>query len=171
MQYDNEVALRESMGLQSWRNLSKDNVFDLIRKLPDTNPEVALQLLGQMPEISSLARATLDDTTRAYEAAISSNARNQDNLHALHMERIAILRAELDKDPSPEERLRLLEEVRDVNDNALSLNERNQRFLSEQLEKKLKAAAAATLAVATVVAVAAKSGQKPLAIASKIFRS
>jgi hypothetical protein len=168
--YQNEVELRESLGLQSWRNLSKDTVIKLFENLQDTDPEVALKLVAQLPEITTYARAALDDTTRAYEAAINANTRSQDNLHALHMARLDILRAQLDKDLDPEERLRVYDDIREVNANALQVDQHNRRFLSEQLEKKLMATVAASIGVAAVVVTVAKAGHKPLAAASKLLK-
>ena len=68
--------------------------------------------------------------------------------------------------------MRVLDDIREVNSNALSKDSENKRFISEQLEKKL--AAAAGLAAAAVIAVvfaAAKSGDKRTLGAGRFFGS
>ena len=167
-----DVEIKSALGIESWRNLSKDNFIGFLERLPEVDPEVALKLIDQIPDITMLARGVLDDAEKAYEAALTSNARGQEMVQEVHLERFAILKAELDKDLTPEQWMRVLDDMGEVNSNALSKDSENKRFISEQLEKKL--AAAAGLAAAAVIAVvfaAAKSGDKRTLGAGRFFGS
>ena len=72
-------------------------------------------------------------------------------VHQIHVERLRILKAELRKDPTPEERTRLLDEIRDVNSNTLLKDTENKRFISAQLDKTLAAIGLTAAAVIAIV--------------------
>lgn len=167
--YSSEVELKDALGIESWRNLSKGTFLKFLEKMPETDPEVALKLIGQIPEITTLARTALDDASRAHEATLASNERGQEMVHQFHMEHLAILRAELDRDLTDEQRLRVWDQIREVNVSVLQSNTEHKRFLSEQLDKRLAAAAAASAAILTVVVTAARSGKVPKI--GRLFRS
>lgn len=159
--YSNEVDLKTALGIESWRNLSKDTFFRFLEKMPETDPEVALKLIGQVPEITTLARAALDDAATAHEATLASNERGLEMVHQFHMEHLNILKAELDRDLSDEQRLHVWDQIREVNVNVLQSNTENKRFLSEQFDKRLATTAAASAAILTIVVAAARSGNIP----------
>jgi hypothetical protein len=158
--YTNEIELRNLLGIESWRNLSKDTVLRLLESLPDVDPEVALKLIAQVPEITQLAKAALDDVAKAYDAALESNARSQEMVHEIHRETLEILSAELDKDLTPEERMRVFDEIRDLNLNARLKDTENKGFIAAQFDKKLAVAGGAFVTVIAVVFAAARSGAK-----------
>jgi len=139
--------------------------------MPEIDKEVALKLIGQLPEITMLARVALDDAGKAYDAALTSNARSQEMVHQVHLERLAILKAELDKDLSPEDRMRVLDDIRDVNSSALLMDTENKKFLAEQFDKRLGVVVAAAVTLAAVVFAATKSGHKPGTGAGRVFGS
>jgi hypothetical protein len=168
--YNSEVELRNALGIDSWRNLSKDTFLRFLDELPDVDPEVALKLLEQVPEITSLARGAIDDATKIYEAALTSNARSQEMVHEVHLKRLEILKSELEKGLSPDERMRVLDEIREVNANALQMDAENKRFLSDQFDKKLLASGVAAAAVLGLVFAAARSGMKPTLEAVRTLR-
>jgi len=169
--YTSEVEIRNALGIESWRNLSKDTFLQFLDSLPEVDPEVALKLIDQVPEITKLARSALEDAAKAYDAALTSNARGQEMVHQIHIERLGILKAELREDPTPEERMRVLDEIRDVNSNALLKDTENKRFISAQFDKKLAAACVTAAAVIAVVFAAARSGDKPTLGAGRFFGS
>ena len=90
-------------------------------------------------------------------------------IHRIQVEQLAILRAELDKDLSPEERLGVLAAVRDVYLSALLKDTENKKFLAEQFDKRLAGTLTAALIVAAVVLSAAKSGSKPAFSMSRVL--
>lgn len=159
--YNSEADLKNALGIETWRNLSKDTFFQFLQKMPQTDPQVALKLIGQIPEIVVLARATLDDASRAHEATLESNERGQEMVHQFHMERLALLRTELDRDLSDEQRLHVWNQIREVNANVLRSNTEHRQFLSEQFDKRLATAVAASAAILTIVVAAARSGNVP----------
>lgn len=171
MSYNSEVEVKEVLGIESWRNLSKDTFLRFLATMPEIDREVALKLIGQIPEITTFARVALDDAAKAHDAALTSNARSQEMVHQVHLERLAILKAELAKDLSPEERMRVLDDIREVNSSALLKDTENKKFLAEQLDKRLGVIVATVATLAAVVFAAAKSGHKPGVGAGRVFGS
>lgn len=155
MRYNSEVELRDSLGLTSWHQLSKNTVLTLVERLQETDPEVALKVISQIPEISTFVQKAMDDAGKAHDATLAANTRGLEIVHEVHMERLAILRAELAKDLSAEERLRVLDDIGQINLQAVEKDTENKTFLTEQFDKRLAMAGGLALTVVAVVVGAA----------------
>lgn len=160
MRYTSEVEVKDALGLPDWRHLRKEHVLQLMSMLSDMDSRVALNILGQLPDIAMFARVAMDDVATGHDATLSSNARSMEMVHEVHMARLELLKGELSKDVSPEERLYLVNEVREVHVDALAKDTENKRFLSEQFDKRLVGVLASAVALAAVVFAAAKAGSK-----------
>lgn len=160
MRYNSELEVKNVLGIDSWRNLSKDKFLQFLDLVPQVDKELALQLIGQIPEFTTLARVALDDAAKAYEGLLAANDRGMELDHQVAMERLAILKAELDKDLTPEERLRVLDDIRDVHVRSNLKESENKEFLAEQFEKRLGVGLAIAAAIGAVVFGIAKSGGK-----------
>lgn len=134
--------------------------------LSDMDSRVALNILGQLPDIAIFARVAMEDVAKGHDATLSSNARSMEMVHEVRMARLELLKGELSKDVSPEERLYLVSEVREVHVDALAKDTENKRFLSEQFDKRLMGVLAGAVALAGVVYAAAKAGAKQPAFES-----
>ena len=161
MRYTSEVDVKEVLGIESWRNLSKDTFLRFLAALPEMDKEVALQLIGQIPEITASARAVLEDAAKAYDSLVDSNARSMEMVHQIDTAVLAILKDELDKDLTPEERMRVLEQIRDVSMRRHRKDTENKEFLAAQFDKRLGVALAVAAGVVAVVFGTAKSGGRP----------
>lgn len=171
--YTSEIELKRALGIESFRNLSKDTLLRFLEQLPEVDPELAIELIKQVPEIRVLATSVLDDAARAHEAALGSNSSSQEMVHEIHLKTLEILEAELKKDLSPEDWQRVLEEIRIVASNAMLRDTENKRYLAELLDMRLTAAVVASAAavVGVIVVVATKSGLKPLFGAGRLLAS
>jgi hypothetical protein len=130
MQYHNEAQIMKVLDIESWRHLSKDKVFQFLAMVPEMDRDVALRVIGQFPEFTKLAIAALEDKAKAYESTLSSNERSQATVHAIELERLAMLQAELTRDLAPDEHLWVFEEVRDVHEKAIARDAENKKFLT-----------------------------------------
>jgi hypothetical protein len=157
---NSELAVLNHLGIPDFRHLSKDTFFRFLETLPDTDPEVALKLLGQVPELAAFARGALADATENFNAALASQSASRQMVHTVHMKRMEILEAELEKDLSPEQWIRVLDDIREVNSNELEVDTQSSAWLSGSLKAKLAAAGMAALGVAAVVVTASKSGAR-----------
>ena len=85
--------------------------------LPEIDKEVALELIGQLPEDAATfapSRAGGLRQRRTTPLSAFEHARPGDGSRGQHLERLAILKAEPNKDLSPEERMRVLDDIREV---------------------------------------------------------
>src|SRR3954454_20254383 len=158
--YANDLEVKNARGIESWRNLSKETFFRFLEILPEIDRELALKLIAKVPEITKLARAVLNDATKAYDAALKSNARSLEMVHEINLGHLEALKDERGKDLTPEERLSVLDQMREVNLNALAIHTENQTWLERLSDKKRAAAALSAVAVVACV-LAARSGGKP----------
>lgn len=154
--FTNEIEVLNFLGHDSWRNLKKDDVIRLLETLPDVDPEVALKIIAQVPEITKLAKVVVEDALKAHDAALASNARSQEMLHERDRQILEIFSAQLDKDLTPEQWTRVVDEIRDVNVNARSKDTENKGFISTLFQQKLGLTGGALLTFAAVVFVAAR---------------
>jgi hypothetical protein len=169
MRYTSEVEVKDVLGIESWRHLSKDTFLRFLATMPEIDKEVALELIGQIPELTTFARVVLDDAAKAYDATLTSNARSREMTHQIAGERLAILRAELGKDLSPEERMRVLDDIGDVHAREFLKDTENKKFLADQFDKRLGIGVAAVLTLAAAVVAAARSGSSSGVGASRMF--
>lgn len=161
MRYTSEVEVKDALGLPDWRHLRKEHVLQLMSMLSDMDSRVALNILGQLPDIAVFARVAMEDVAKGHDASLSSNARSMEMVHEVHMARLELLRGELGREGlSADERLNLVNEVRDVHASALAKDTENKKFLSEQFDKGLMGVVASAVALAAVVFAAAKAGSK-----------
>lgn len=151
MKYNSEAAVLDALEMQSWRNLSKEKFFQFFAMMPDIHNEVALRLIGQLPEFVRFAGAALDDALDTYRAALSANDRSMEMANLVGLERLAVLRTELDRYLSPEERKRVLDDIRDVHERAIERDAENKRFLDQQVTKLVGAAFSTVIAALVFV--------------------
>jgi hypothetical protein len=166
-----ELAVLDHLGIPDFRHLSKDTFFRFLETLPDTDPAVALELLGQVPELAAFARGALADATENFNAVLESQSTSQQMAHAVHMKRLEILEAELDKELTPEQWIRVLDDIREVNSNELNVFRENSAWLSDSLRAKLAATGGAALGLAALVFAASQARSKDGPGAGRIFRS
>ncbi|WAX58326.1 hypothetical protein M6B22_06050 [Jatrophihabitans cynanchi] len=160
------VKVKDALGLPDWRHLTKEHVLQLMAMLSDMDSRIAGDILGQLPDIAMFARVVIDDVSKGHDATLSSNARSMELAHEVQMARLGLLKGELSKDLSSEDRLRLVKEVRDVHADAQAKDAENKQFLSEQFDKRLMGVLVSAVAVASVVFAAAKAGAKQSALAA-----
>lgn len=161
MRYTSEVEVKDALGLPDWRHLRKEHVLQLMSMLSDMDSRVALNILGQLPDIATFARVALEDVATGHDASLSSNARSMEMVHQVHMVRLELLKGELGrKELSANERRHLLNEVREVHADALARDTENKMYLSEQFDKRIMGAFASAVALAAVVFAGTKAGSK-----------
>lgn len=160
MHYSSEMEVKKALGLPDWRHLKKEHVLRLMSMLSDMDSRVALSILGQLPDITAFARVAMDELAKRHDAVLSSNALSMESVHQVHMARLELLKNELSKNPRAEERVLLVNEVRDVHITAIAKDTENKDFLSDQLDKMATSVIAGAVALAAVVLAAAMAGSK-----------
>lgn len=136
MRYSNELAIKRELGIDTWRELSKDKFLRFVAMMPDMDTDVALKVIEQFPSFKEFASDVVDAMESAYGSTLSVNERSGDQVHDAYREIRAILRAELDKgELSWEERRWLIEQIQETGRQQFSKDSENKRFLDSTLGK------------------------------------
>lgn len=147
MKYANEVEIKQALGIDSWRNLSKDKMIRFAAMMPDMDKEVALKIIEQFPTFKDFAVNVVNSMEKAQEAALSDNRQSQDNVHRAFQEIREILKGQLSKDDlSFEEWKYLIEQIQETGRQEFQKDSENKRFLDGVLGKALLGAGGALAA-------------------------
>src|SRR6478752_4576238 len=98
MGYNNEAEIKQALGIESWRNLSKDKMIRFAAMMPDMDKEVALRIVEQFPVFKEFALDVVANMERVQEATLSANTQSQEHVHRSLSEIREILKGELNKD-------------------------------------------------------------------------
>ena len=77
MGIENEEELKRKMGIESWRNLSKDKFLTFVSDLPNMSNEVAIKVIEQFPDFKSLVLDSLNQIQEQAEKAVGANWKSQ----------------------------------------------------------------------------------------------
>lgn len=155
MTYSNESEIKQALGIESWRNLSKDSMLRFAAMMPDMDTEVALKIVEQFPTFKEFAVNVVDAMEKAQETTVSANAQSQDHVHRAFREIREILKGQLDREElSFEERKFLIEQIQETGRQEFLKDSENKRFLDGVLGKALLGAGGAL--VASIVFVGAR---------------
>ncbi|WP_022911024.1 hypothetical protein [Aestuariimicrobium kwangyangense] len=153
-----EIELMKKLNIDSWRNLSKDKVLEFASALPDLDKEVALQVVGQFPNLKELVNGALQQVENQAKEAHRFNWRSQKKAHEGYADYRRVLDRELDRDDqSPEARLHILELFKKVVDDEAAKDSENKKFLAF-----LATTGSAAIVVAIGLASAALGGSSNL---------
>ncbi|MEW2070310.1 hypothetical protein [Streptomyces sp. NPDC007346] len=152
MGYKNEAEIKQALGIESWRNLSKDKMIRFAAMMPDMDTEVALKIIEQFPVFKEFAMDTVNAMEKAHESTLSANKQSQEHVHRAFQEIREILRGELDKgDLSWEEKKFLIEQIQETGRMEFQKDSENKQLLDGMLKKVLVGAGTAlVLSVAFV---------------------
>jgi hypothetical protein len=152
MVYRTEDQVKEALGIATWRNLSKDKVFQFAAMMPDMDKEVALKIIEQLPEYTQFLTASLEILEKEHESTLNSNLHSQDQVHGAYREIRETLRRKLDQgNLGWEETKYLIEQMMETGRQEFAKDSENKRFLDGIFKKAaLGAGAAAAMAVVFV---------------------
>ncbi|MFD9541405.1 hypothetical protein [Streptomyces sp. NPDC060022] len=152
MKYKNEAEIKKVLGIESWRNLSKDKMIRFAAMMPNMDTEVALKIVEQFPAFKDFAKDAVSAIERAHESTLSANSPSQEHVHRACQDIRDILKGELNKDGlSWEEKKFLIEQIQETARLQFQKDSENKQFLDGALKKVLVGATAAlALSVAFV---------------------
>ncbi|MFF0476593.1 hypothetical protein [Streptomyces sp. NPDC004284] len=147
MAYKNEEEIKRALGIDSWRNLSKDKMIRFAAMVPDMGTEVALKLIEQFPAFKDFAMDAVDAIEEAHGATLSANKESQEHVHRALREIREILKGELDKgDLSWEQRRFVIEQIQETGRMDFQKDSENKKFL-DGVFKKVAAGIGAAVAL------------------------
>jgi hypothetical protein len=110
-----EDDVKKKLGIDSWRNLSKDKFLNFVAEMPQMNKEVALKAIAQFPNFKSLVDETLNSVEQNSANAQKYSWKSQKKVHGAYKSYRKTLDRELDRENlSTEDRFRILEMLREA---------------------------------------------------------
>ncbi|MEI5585057.1 MULTISPECIES: hypothetical protein [unclassified Agromyces] len=144
MRFENEEEIKKALGIESWRNLSKDKMIRFAAMMPAMDTDVALKIIEQFPVFKDFAMDAVDAMENAHSSTLSANKQSQKHVHRAFQEIRAILRGELSRDDlSWEEKKYLIEQIQETGRLEFQKDSENKQFLDGVLGKVLLGAGAA----------------------------
>lgn len=155
MKFENEKQIKDALGIDSWRNLSKEKIIKFAAMMPDMDKEVMMKIIDQFPEFRLFANDVLKNIEIAFTETMDANNENQKAIHSAFVELRRILEGQLEKDEiSFEEKKYIIDKLLECIDKELQMDNENKKFLADMVNKRLTAAA--LVLVAAVVFVGGK---------------
>lgn len=81
MTYSNEAEVKRALGIDTWRELSKDKMLTFAALMPDMDTELALKVIEQFPNFREFAGEVVEVMEGAQDATIASNERSGNQVH------------------------------------------------------------------------------------------
>ncbi|MEU2490016.1 hypothetical protein [Streptomyces sp. NPDC007883] len=152
MRYKDEDEIKRALGIDSWRNLSKDKMIRFVAMMPDMGTEVALKIVEQFPAFKDFALNVVDAMKKSHESTLSANKQSQEHVHQAFEDLRETIKNELDKgDLTWEQKRELIEKMQEAVREESQKDSENKRFLDGALKKVLVlGSAAVALGVAFV---------------------
>lgn len=131
MQTVSEEEAKEKLGIDSWKNISKEKVIEFGAMMPEMDKEVVLKIVEQFPEFTKFAGEVVDSMEEMYKATVKANADSQDEVLNAYKEIRVILKDELGRndDYSPEERIHILNMIMETGEKESKKDSENKEFL------------------------------------------
>lgn len=143
MSYKNEEDVKQALGIDSWRNLSKAKIIKFAAMMPDMDTEVALKIVEQFPVFKEFATDAIDAMEKAHKSTLKANKQSQQNVHQAFQEIREILKGELDRDELSEDMRRfIIEQIQETGKQESQKDSENKKFLDAAMSKVMVGAAA-----------------------------
>lgn len=147
MKYTSENQIMEKLGIETWRNLSKDKVVKFAAMMPDMDNEIMLKVIEQFPEFRIFATSVIEHFEKVIEGLNNANSKEFELIIEGVRETQEILKVEMQKpELSYEERQFLIEKLMEVTEMYRDLDSANKKFLKALSGDSLKIAGMTVLA-------------------------
>lgn len=124
-----EDEVKRTLGIDSWRNLSKDGVMRLVAMMPEMSTEVALKIAEQFPDFKLLATETLNAVGNQLKVALKSNDKSQKRSQKAFQKAQETFTRELDRDLTSEDRRELYERILEAAQKVAEKDDKNKQFV------------------------------------------
>lgn len=150
MNYVNEIEVLKVLGIESFRNITKDKVMMLASMLPEMDKELAGKIIEQVPQLKELAIAMFELMRQEHESTLDHNEASNKRVHDAWDDVRRILAGELDKELTPEQWQYAVDTIAESARQQSAKDSENKGFLDTQLGKVTTAASVATLVLGVI---------------------
>lgn len=144
MRYQDEDQIKRALGIESWRNLSKDKMIRFAAMMPDMDTELALKIVEQFPHFKEFAMGAVDAMEKSHQSTLKANKQSQKRVHQAFQQIREALVVELEREGlSWEEKKYLIEKIMETGNLQFQKDTENKEFLDGLFKKVLLGTAAA----------------------------
>lgn len=146
-----EDEIKQRLGIDTWRNLSKDKMLQFAALMPEMDTKLAMKIVEQFPVFKEFATQALGYLQTAAKKVSGANSTSQEHVFAALAAVRERISAELERDDLTwDQRLEILALLQENARMILEKDSENKSFLS-RLFDKLTASTFAAAALAVVV--------------------
>lgn len=126
----NEATVKQILGIETFRQLSKEKAVEFVNMIPQMEPKVAIKALEQFPELANLMLGLAKESKEAYAAFLAVNEKSSDAAFSRMDAIIDVFKAQLDRDNlTPEERNHINDCLLGLNRSSVEVHKTNQEFI------------------------------------------
>lgn len=130
MNFESEDELKHRLGIESWRNLSKEKLLSFVSELSSMDPEVAMKVVAEFPNFKTLVIESLEHVKEQAENSVEANWRSQKKVHKAFAQYRIILTNELERQSiTSEDRFRILSLLAEAIDKEAAKDSEHKNFV------------------------------------------
>ena len=150
----NEEEVKQILGINDFRNISKQKLVAFVSSIPDMDKECAIKCIEQFPHFKEYSEYVVGRLYEMYNAAVSENTQMKQTAIAAYMLVLNDLSSLVNQDAIPaEDKGRIAEKMVDVANGIAEVEQRNEHFLRDVLNKFTAAGVGALMLAGTVIGV------------------
>lgn len=132
LKYKTELDVKQALGIDSFRNLSKAKVMQFAAMMPDMDKEVALKIVEQFPEFKAFALDAVAAIQAVQEKSLEGNKESQARVHQAWSEVREILKGQLSEpDLTWEQKKEILDLIMETARLESAKDSENKQFLKD----------------------------------------
>lgn len=152
-----EDDVKGMLGIDDFRKVTKGQVVQLVSSLSQMDPEVAIKVVEQVPEMGKVALGMARELKEGYESGLKANGASSEATLKQIDAIIDILSEQLKNDGvTPEERIHIYNCLTKLADKSVEVHRMNQEFIMKGLKVVASFAGAALLGTVAVLGVNGK---------------
>ncbi len=157
MTLNDEESVKKALGINSFREMSKEKMLSFAATMPDMAKEVRLKLIEQIPAFREFALDAVNVAERTFTRTMDSNDEGRDQLHDAFADVRNAIKGQLAHDDITEEHRRyLIEKLIQVSQAESEKDSENKQFNAQQTDATRKTVV--TLAGIGVIAAVVLAG-------------
>lgn len=147
-----EDAVKDELGIDDFRQVTKGQVVKLVSSLSQMDPEVAKKVIEQVPELGKVALGMARELKEDYQSGLNANDKSSERTIMQLNAIIDILSEQLKNDGvTPEEKVHIINCLNDLADKALEVHQMDQDLIRDGLKLLARVAGCALIGIGVVL--------------------
>lgn len=136
--YVSEKAVKRALGIESFRNVSKDKIMEFASMIPYIEKDVAIAIINQFPVYADFGKATIEQYTRICSIILENNKESQKAVVNGYQTILDALAKRITKENISEiERKSITEDMIAIADKIAAVDLENKKFLEKMVTRLL----------------------------------